>query len=111
MSGIIPAAQALRLADLITPTERGVASRTLAKASGGNVTLFAFDAGEGLSEHRAPFDALVFVVDGAMTVTVGGQAVLAESGTIVRLPADVPHAIDTSVPARMLLVMLRDAKA
>jgi quercetin dioxygenase-like cupin family protein len=111
MSGILPAAQALRLADLITPTEGGVASRTLAKASGGNVTLFAFDAGEGLSEHRAPFDALVFVIDGAMTVTVGGQALLAESGTIVRLPADVPHAIDTSVPARMLLVMLRDAKA
>ena len=111
MSGTIPAAQAFRLADLITPTDRGVASRTLAKTSGGNVTLFAFDAGEGLSEHRAPFDALVFVVDGAMTVTVGGQVVLAEAGTIVRLPADIPHAIDTSIPTRMMLVMLRDAKA
>jgi quercetin dioxygenase-like cupin family protein len=110
MSGTIPAAQALRLVDLITPTDRGVASRTLAKTSGGNVTLFAFDAGEGLSEHRAPFDALVLVVVGAMTVTVGGEAVLAETGTIVRLPADVPHAIDAAVPARMVLVMLRDPK-
>ena len=110
MSGIIPASQALRLADLITPTERGVASRTLAKTSGGNVTLFAFDAGEGLSEHRAPFDALVLVVDGSLTVTIGGHSVEAETGTIVRLPADVPHAVDATVPARMLLVMLRDAK-
>jgi quercetin dioxygenase-like cupin family protein len=110
MSGTIPAAEALRLVDLITPTERGVASRTLAKTSGGNVTLFAFDAGEGLSEHRAPFDALVLVVDGAMTVTVGGKAVLAETGTIVRLPADVPHAIEAAVPARMVLVMLREPK-
>ena len=110
MSGIIPAAQALRLADLITPTERGVASRTLAKAGGGNVTLFAFDAGEGLSEHRAPFDALILVVDGALSVTIGGQTVEAESGTIVRLPADIPHAVEATVAARMLLVMLREAK-
>jgi quercetin dioxygenase-like cupin family protein len=110
MSGTIPAAQALRLADLITPTDRGVASRTLAKTGGGNVTLFAFDAGEGLSEHQTPFDALVLVVDGALTVTVGGQAVVAETGTIVRLPADVPHAIEAAVPARMVLVMLREPK-
>jgi quercetin dioxygenase-like cupin family protein len=111
MSGIIPAAQALRLADLITPTEHGVASRTLAKASGGNVTLFAFDAGEGLSEHRAPFDALILVVDGALSVTIGGQTVQAESGTIVRLPADIPHAVEATVVARMLLVMLRELRA
>jgi quercetin dioxygenase-like cupin family protein len=109
MSGIIPAAQPLRLADLITLTEGGVASRTLAKASGGSVTLFAFDAGEGLSEHRAPFDALVIVVDGSLKVTIGSQAVAAEAGTIIRLPADIPHAVDAPVPARMLLVMLRDA--
>ena len=111
MSGIIPAAQALRLADLISLTEGGVASRTLAKASGGNVTLFAFDAGEGLSEHRAPFDALILVVDGRLSVTVGGQTVQAESGTIVRLPADIPHAVEAPVPARMLLVMLRELRA
>jgi quercetin dioxygenase-like cupin family protein len=101
MSGIIPAAQALRLADLITPTERGVASRTLANASGGNVTLFAFDAGEGLSEHRTPFDALILVVDGALSVTIGGHTVEAESGTIVRLPADIPHAVEAPVASRM----------
>jgi quercetin dioxygenase-like cupin family protein len=85
-----------------------VASRTLAKTSGGNVTLFAFDAGEGLSEHRASFDALVLVVDGSLTLTIGGHAVEAETGTIVRLPADIPHAVEATVPARMLLVMLRE---
>ena len=111
MSGTIPAAEALRLSDLITPTERGVASRTLAKTSGGNVTLFAFDAGEGLSAHQTPFDALVLVIDGALTVTIGGKPLLAETGTIVRLPADVPHAVDAAGPARMLLVMLRDEKS
>lgn len=110
MSGVLPAGQALRLTDLIALTERGVASRTLAKTSGGNVTLFAFDAGEGLSEHRAPFDALILVVDGTLSVTIGADTVEAESGTIVRLPADIPHAVEARVPARMLLVMLREGK-
>jgi quercetin dioxygenase-like cupin family protein len=111
MTGTIPAAQALRLADLITPTERGVASRTLAKTTGGNVTLFAFDAGEGLSENQTPFDALVLVVDGSLTLTIGGQPVIAETGTMVRLPANIPHAVDATAPARMLLVMLKEAKS
>ena len=61
--GTIPAAEALRLADLIAPTDGGIASRVLAKNGGGNVTLFAFDAGEGLSEHTTPFDALVLTLD------------------------------------------------
>ena len=58
MSATIPAAEALRLNDLIAPTDRGIASRVLAKTGGGNVTLFAFDAGEGLTEHTTPYDAL-----------------------------------------------------
>ena len=94
------------------PTERSseLASRTLAKAGGGNVTLFAFDAGEGLSEHRAPFDALILVVDGRLSVTIGGDTVEADQGDLVRLPADIPHAVEAPVPARMLLVMLRDLR-
>jgi quercetin dioxygenase-like cupin family protein len=105
----IPAAEALALHALITPTEQGIASRILAKASGGNVTLFAFDAGQGLTEHTSPFDALVLVLDGALALTVAGTAVRATPGTIVRLPAGVPHAVDAAEPARMLLVMLKDA--
>ncbi len=105
----IPTAEALRLADLITQTGGGIASRVLAKTGGGNVTLFAFDQGQGLSEHTAPFDALVIVLDGAFTLTIGGQPVPAMPGTIVRMPAGVPHAVDATVPSRMLLVMLREA--
>lgn len=105
----LPAGEVLALHGLITPTAHGIASRILAKASGGNLTLFAFDAGQGLSEHTSPFDALVFVLEGALTVTVAGQAMEVTPGAVVRLPAGVPHGVDAAVPARMLLVMLKEA--
>jgi quercetin dioxygenase-like cupin family protein len=107
----IPASEALLLTGLIAPTERGIASRVLAKNGGGNVTLFAFDAGEGLSEHTAPFDALVLVLDGALLLTIGGTAVEAAPGTIVRMPAGIPHAVDAKAASRMLLIMLREPAA
>src|SRR5688500_10781768 len=110
-TGTIPAGEALQLLDLIAPTPQGIASRVLAKAAGGNVTLFAFDSGEGLSEHTAPFDALVVVLSGSLTLTIGGQAVQAEAGTIVRMPAHIPHAVDATAPSRMLLIMLREPAA
>jgi quercetin dioxygenase-like cupin family protein len=109
--GTIPAGEVLRLADLVAPAEHGVASRVLAKNGGGNLTLFAFDAGEGLTEHTTPFDALVLTLDGAVTLTIGGHAVTATPGTIVRLPANVPHAVDATAASRMLLIMLREPKA
>ena len=107
---MIPAAEALLLQSLVNPTEHGIASRVLAKNSGGNITLFAFDAGQGLTEHTSPFDALVMVLEGVLTLTIGGTPVRATPGTIVRMPADVPHALDAPKPARMLLLMLRDRK-
>ncbi len=106
----IPAAQALSLASLITPTEQGIASRVLARTSGGNLTLFAFDAGQELSEHATPFDALVMVLEGTIDLTIGGAPVRATPGTIVRMPATVPHAVRAPEPARMLLLMLREPK-
>jgi quercetin dioxygenase-like cupin family protein len=109
--GAIAAGEALRLIDLIALAPHGIASRVLAKTGGGNVTLFAFDAGEGLSEHTAPFDALVLVLDGSFILTIGGQSVAAAAGTIVRLPANVPHALDATAPSRMLLIMLRESTA
>lgn len=109
--GTIPAAEALELAALITPTDRGIASRVLAKTTGGTVTLFAFDTGESLSEHTAPFDALVLVLEGALTLTIGGTPIDAQPGTVVRMPAGIPHAVDAPVPARMLLIMLRERSA
>lgn len=104
----LPAAQALDLRSLITPTEQGIASRVLAKRSGGNITLFAFDAGQGLTEHTSPFDALVIALEGVFVLTIGGTPVEARAGQIVRLPASVPHAVDAREASRMLLVMLRD---
>lgn len=109
--GTLAAGEALRLADLISSTDHGIASRVLAKTAGGNVTLFAFDAGEGLSEHTAPFDALVIVLEGTMLLTIGGKPVEAVPGTIVRMPASIPHAVDATTAARMMLVMLREPKA
>ena len=106
----IPPAEALVLQSLISPAEQGIASRILAKTSGGNLTLFAFDAGQGLTEHTSPFDALVMVLDGVLTLTIDGAPVRAIPGTIVRMPADVPHAVDAPEKARMLLIMLKDAK-
>jgi quercetin dioxygenase-like cupin family protein len=104
----IPPAEALSLNSLVTPTERGIASRVLAKTGGGNVTLFAFDAGQGLEEHTSPFDALVQVLEGTLTLTIGSARVTATPGTIVRMPGGVPHALEAPEATRMLLVMLRD---
>ena len=107
----LPAAQALELHSLITPTEHGISSRVLAKRRGGNITLFAFDSGQGLTEHTSPFDAFVVVLEGVLTLTVGGTMCEAFPGQIVRLPAAVPHSLEARQPSRMLLVMLRDASA
>ena len=97
-------------ADLVAIQPGAVVSRTLVKKPTGTVTAFAFDAGEGLSEHTAPFDALVVVLEGSMRLTIGGRPVEAVPGTIVRMPANVPHALDAFVASRMLLVMLREPK-
>jgi quercetin dioxygenase-like cupin family protein len=104
----IPSAQALPLAALVSPTASGIASRVLARTDGGNVTLFAIDAGQGLEEHTSPFDALVLVLAGTLVLTIGGTTVRATPGTIVRMPGNVPHALEAPEPSRMLLVMLRD---
>ena len=72
MSSSLPAAEALLLQSLVNPTDKGIASRVLARTAGGNVTIFAFDAGEELSEHTAPFDALVIVLEGTFLLTIAG---------------------------------------
>jgi quercetin dioxygenase-like cupin family protein len=111
MATNLPAAEALELLTLVTPTPHGIASRVLARTAAGNITLFAFDAGEELSEHTAPFDALVLTIDGRLTLTIGGQVVESGPQTVVLMPANVPHAVRAAVASRMLLVMLREAPA
>jgi len=110
MAQMMPPAEVLWLQSLVTPTEQGIASRILAKSSGGNLTLFAFDKGQGLTEHTSPFDAFVLVLEGSLTLTIGGLPIRATPGTVVRMPADIPHAVDAPEAGRMLLVMLRDLK-
>jgi Uncharacterized conserved protein, contains double-stranded beta-helix domain len=107
----IPDAQALMLDQLVTPTEQGIASRVLAKTSGGNLTLFAFDKGQALSEHSAPFDALVMVLEGELELTIGGKPIKAVPGSITLMPANVPHALEAKEATRMLLIMLREIAA
>lgn len=104
----IIASESLSISDLVTYTEQGIASRVLAKKTGGNITLFAFDKGQALSEHSAPFDALVMVIEGSLILTINGKPVTAKPGAIVRMPANIPHAVDAPEPAKMLLVMLRE---
>lgn len=84
-----------------------VVSRALISKPAGTVTLFAFDAGEGLSEHTAPYDALVQVLDGEADIRVGGQPHVVKAGQILLLPANVPHALNARVSFKMLLTMIR----
>ena len=84
-----------------------VVSKTLIKKETGNVTLFAFEAGQGLSEHTAPFDALVHVLDGEARITIGGEAQKVAAGQMIIMPADVPHALQAEKAFKMLLVMIR----
>ena len=103
----LPPAQPVRLADLLEYAPGAVVSRVLAKASGGSVTLFAFEAGQELSEHTAPFDALVEVLDGEVVLVIGGKPVLAHAGETVLMPANVPHAVQARRRFKMLLTMVR----
>lgn len=107
----LPPGESSELSSLLAYAPHGIASRVLAKTSGGNATLFSFERGQALSEHTSPFDALVFVLEGVLTLTIGGKRVRAPAGTVTRMPADVPHALVADERARMLLVMLREPQA
>ena len=101
-SGRLPAAEAVDLAEAVAYAPGSVVSRTIAENEAGTLTLFAFDAGQGLSEHSAPFDALVQVLDGEVELTIGGQAVRATAGQVVVMPANVPHAVEAVARFKML---------
>ena len=107
MASTLPAGELFALDTLVTPTAQGIASRVLARTAAGNITLFAFDAGEELSEHTAPFDALVLVIDGEAEVEIAGKAFRVSSGETITLPADIPHAVRAATRFKMMLTMLR----
>ncbi|MFQ5805590.1 MAG: cupin domain-containing protein [Phycisphaerae bacterium] len=103
----IPPNQVFDLAGLVEYGEGAVVSRTLAENRAGTVTLFAFDADQGLSEHTAPFDALVQVVEGEGEFIIGGKSCQLVAGQIVLMPANIPHAVRAPRRFKMLLTMLR----
>jgi quercetin dioxygenase-like cupin family protein len=84
-----------------------IVSRTVLKKKAGNLTVFSFDAGEGLTEHVSPFDAVVQILDGRAEITIGGKPLTAEAGQMVILPAGVPHALQARERFKMLLIMIR----
>jgi len=101
------AGQAANLAGLVDYQEGSVVSRTLIDKKSGTVTLFAFDAGQGLSEHTAPYDALVFLVDGQADITIAGKTNRVNRGEVIIMPANQPHALAAVSKFKMVLVMIR----
>ena len=97
----------VNLFGLIDYQEGSVVSRTIVDKATGTVTLFAFDKGQGLSEHTAPFDALVYNLDGEVEVNISGKAVMLKKGEIVIMPANKPHSLKATKPFKMLLIMIR----
>jgi quercetin dioxygenase-like cupin family protein len=84
-----------------------VVSKTLLKKDSGNITLFSFDKGQGLSEHTAPFDAVVHILDGEAKITIGGEPQTVKTGQMLIMPADIPHALHAAEQFKMLLIMIR----
>jgi quercetin dioxygenase-like cupin family protein len=103
----LPTAKVLRLADMVNYQQGAVVSRTLIKHKTGTVTAFAFDAGQGLTEHIAAFDALVQLLEGKVEITISDKPFQVEAGEAILLPANQPHALAALTPFKMLLTMIR----
>jgi quercetin dioxygenase-like cupin family protein len=102
-----PKSEVLNMAALAEYQEGAVVSRQITKEEAGNVTLFAFDDGQELSEHTAPFDALVHVLDGEVEVKISGKPYLLKAGQGIIMPANQPHAVKAIKKFKMLLTMIR----
>lgn len=102
-----PKSRVLSIADLAAYQDGSVVSRQITKADAGNVTLFAFDQGQELSEHTAPFDALVHVLDGEAEIRISGEGFRLKAGEAIIMPANEPHAVRAPTRFRMLLTMIR----
>jgi|ERR1051326_9102354 quercetin dioxygenase-like cupin family protein len=103
----LPGSQVAKAMDLVSYQDGAVVSREIVKKPTGSVTLFAFDKGQGLSEHTAPFDALVQVVEGAAEITISGQPHRLQGGEMILMPAQRPHALKALKRFKMILTMIR----
>jgi quercetin dioxygenase-like cupin family protein len=104
---VVRAAEVKQVVDLLQYQDGSIVSRVLLKNKGGTVTLFAFDTDEGLSEHTAPFDALVVVTDGEAEVEIAGESFKVRQGETIILPANQPHAVKATTKFKMMLIMIR----
>lgn len=95
------------MAELVSYQDGSIVSRTIIDKKTGTVTLFAFAEGQGLSEHTAPFDALVYLLDGEAEVTISGKPLCLKAGEMVIMPANEPHALRALQKFKMLLIMIR----
>ncbi len=102
-----PMAQVMNLARMVAYQDGAIVSRTLIDQKTGTVTLFAFAAGQGLSEHTAPYDAMVYILDGEADVSISGKLYHLKDGDMIVMPANKPHALKAAQPFKMLLVMVR----
>ena len=99
------------LRDLVSFQEDSIVSRVIHKNRSGSVTLFAFSAGQSLSEHNTPHDAIVVVIEGDGVFEVGGRRLEVERDQVLLLPANVPHAVHAEAPFKMMLTMLKDTRS
>ena len=102
-----PKSEVLKMTELVNYQDGSVVSRQITKADAGNVTLFAFDQDQELSEHTAPFDALAHVLDGEAEIKISGKPYHLKTGDAIIMPADEPHAIRALQRFKMLLTMIR----
>ena len=103
----MPIAETVRLTDLVSYQEGAVVSRTLIHRLTGTVTLFAFDEGQGLIEHTAPFDAMAHLLEGEAEIVVSGKPLPTKTGEAVLMPANQPHSLKALTRFKMLLTMIR----
>ncbi|AKL96387.1 hypothetical protein CACET_c29430 [Clostridium aceticum] len=106
----IPFAEALNMKELTTYQEGKVISRTLAQREGLSITLFAFDQGEGISTHSAPGDAMVYILDGSVEITIGEKKLILSEGETTVMPANIPHDLKAVEKFKMLLIVVKPAK-
>lgn len=108
MAAVDKRGQVIGLAGGIDYAEGAVISKTLLDKKAGTLTLFSFDAGQGLSEHVSPYDATVLVTDGEATLVIGGKPLQVKAGEMVIMPARIPHAVQANTRFKMLLIMIRE---
>jgi quercetin dioxygenase-like cupin family protein len=107
MENIINKGEKFNVEETVVYSTQAVVSKAVLKKETGNVTLFAFDAGEGLSEHTAPFDAMVTILDGQAEIRIGGQPHVLKAGEAIIMPANISHALKAIERFKMMLIMIK----